>query len=88
MGDHIICAVPKSKYRVERTGGGENRMLKDVTALTIGLFSLAAGILLGMFTHFQYDGFSISAFLSGLLIGLSLVMNLYYLWRRGKSSGT
>jgi len=63
-------------------------MLKDVTALTIGLFSLADGILLGIFTHFQYDGFSISAFLSGLLIGLSLVMNLYYLWRRGKSSGT
>lgn len=58
--------------------------LKDETALSIGMISLAIGILLGRFTDFEYLGFSISAFVEGILIGLSLVMNLFYLVRRSR----
>lgn len=46
--------------------------------MTFRLFSLAVGIILGLFTNIDNDGFSILAFLSGLLIGLSLVINLCY----------
>jgi hypothetical protein len=59
-------------------------VLKDETALSIGMISLAIGILLGRFTDFEYLGFSISAFVEGILIGLSLVMNLFYLVRRSR----
>ena len=59
-------------------------VLKDETALSIGMMSLAIGILLGRFTSFEVSGFSISAFVEGVLTGLSLVMNLYYLVRRSR----
>ena len=56
--------------------------LKDETMLSIGMISLALGILIGRFVHFEYSGFSISNFIEGVLIGLSLVMNLAYMIRQ------
>jgi len=56
--------------------------LKDETMLSIGMISLALGILIGRFLHFEYSGFSISDFIEGVLIGLSLVMNLTYMIRQ------
>jgi hypothetical protein len=56
--------------------------LKEEKLLGIGSISLAAGILIGRFTGFEVAGFSISAFAEGLLMGLSLVLNLFYLVKR------
>ena len=53
--------------------------LKNETVLSIGMISLAMGIIIGRFTYFEYFGFSITDFLEGVLYGLSLVMNLFYL---------
>jgi len=50
--------------------------LKDGTMLSIGMISLALGILIGQFLSFEFNGFAVSSFLEGLFIGLSLVMNL------------
>jgi len=58
--------------------------LKDETMLAIGMMSMALGILIGRFVNFEYSGFSVSAFVEGVLVGLSLVMNLGYLIRRAK----
>jgi len=55
--------------------------LKDEGILAIGMISIALGILTGRFLHFEYLGFSITDFAEGVLIGLSLVMNLTYLFR-------
>lgn len=43
---------------------------------------LAIGILIGRFLHFEYLGFSVTDFVEGVLVGLSLVMNLTYLLRK------
>ena len=56
--------------------------LKDETMLAIGTISIALGILIGRFLHFEYSGFLVSDFVEGVLVGLSLVMNLAYLIRR------
>jgi len=62
-----------------------NKMVfKEETVLSIGMMSLAIGFLVGHFTNFDYSGFSISAFVAGVLTGLSLVMNLFYLARKSK----
>jgi hypothetical protein len=53
--------------------------LKDESALAIGMVSIALGILIGRFLHFEYLGFSVTDFAEGVLVGLSLVMNLTYL---------
>jgi hypothetical protein len=58
--------------------------LKDETVLSIGMFSLTMGILIGRFTYIKYSSFSISDFLEGVLYGLSLVTNLFYLVKRSK----
>ena len=58
--------------------------LSDERILSIGMISLALGILIGRFLHFEYAGFSITDFTEGILIGLSLVMNLTYLMKRRK----
>ena len=58
--------------------------LKDENVLSIGMLSLALGILVGRFTYFEYSGFSISDFSEGVLYGLSLVMNLFYLVKKSK----
>jgi len=55
--------------------------LKDENMLSIGMISIALGILIGRFVHFEYSGFSVSDFIQGVLVGLSLVMNLAYLIR-------
>ena len=58
--------------------------LSDERILAIGMISLALGILIGRFLYFEYVGFSITDFIEGILVGLSLVMNLTYLIRKGK----
>jgi len=56
--------------------------LKDETMLAIGMLSMALGILIGRFVHLEYSGFVVSDFVEGVLVGLSLVMNLAYLIQR------
>ena len=58
--------------------------LKDENMLAIGMISMALGILIGRFVYLEYSGFSVSDFVEGILVGLSLVMNLAYLTRRAK----
>jgi hypothetical protein len=50
--------------------------MKDENILALGMFSVSLGILVGRFLHFEYSGFSVSDFVEGMLIGLSLVLNL------------
>ena len=57
---------------------------KDETILSMGMLSMAIGLLVGRFLPVEYSGFSISDFVEGLLVGLSLVMNLFYLIRKSK----
>jgi hypothetical protein len=59
-------------------------LLDDERILAIGMISLAIGILIGRFLHFEYTGFSVTDFVEGLLIGLSLAMNLAYMIRKRK----
>lgn len=59
--------------------------LSDERILAIGMISIALGILIGRFLHFEYSGFSITDFVEGILVGLSLVMNMIYLIRKRKS---
>jgi hypothetical protein len=49
--------------------------------LAVGMISLSLGILVGRFLHFEYSGFSVSDFIEGVLVGVSLVLNLTYLVR-------
>jgi hypothetical protein len=56
-------------------------VLKDETLLSVGMLSMAIGILIGRFLNYEYSGFSVTNFLEGVLIGISLVMNLTYLIR-------
>jgi hypothetical protein len=59
--------------------------LGDDRILSIGMISLTIGILIGRFLYFEIAGFSVSDFVEGSLIGLSLVMNIVYLVRRRKA---
>lgn len=59
--------------------------LKDETMLSIGMISIALGILIGRFLYFEVGGFAVSSFIEGILIGVSLVMNLAYLIRIRKN---
>jgi len=47
--------------------------------LSIGMISMALGILIGRFVYMEYLGVSVSDFVEGILVGLSLTMNLAYL---------
>jgi|MudIll2142460700_1097286.scaffolds.fasta_scaffold2462831_2 hypothetical protein len=58
--------------------------LKDETVLSIGMMSLAIGILVGRFTYFVHSDFLILDFVGGVLLGLSLVMNFFYLVKKSK----
>ena len=58
--------------------------LSDERILSIGMISLAIGILIGRFLDFEIAGFSITDFVEGILIGVSLVMNIVYLIRKRK----
>jgi hypothetical protein len=62
-------------------------LLKDENILAIGMISLALGILIGRFLHFEYLDFSVTDFVEGILIGLSLVMNITYLVRKRRKKG-
>ena len=59
--------------------------LSDERILSIGMISLAIGILIGRFLYFEIAGFSVTDFVEGILIGLSLVMNVAYLIRKRKA---
>jgi len=59
--------------------------LSDERIVSIGMISLAIGILIGRFLYFEISGFSITDFVEGILIGVSLVMNVAYLIRKRKS---
>jgi hypothetical protein len=56
--------------------------LSDERIIAIGAISLALGILIGRFLHFEYAGFSVTDFAEGVLTGISLVMNITYLIRK------
>ena len=58
--------------------------IKDENILALGMLSVSLGILVGRFLHFEYAGFSVSDFVEGVLVGLSLVLNLTFLIRRRK----
>jgi len=58
--------------------------LKDETVLSLGILSLAVGILVECFAYVGYSDFSELAFVKGVLFGLSFVMNLFYLMRKSK----
>ena len=58
--------------------------LKIETMLSIGMISMALGILIGRFVHVEISGFAVSDFVEGVLVGLSLTMNLAYLILRPK----
>ena len=53
-------------------------LLSDERIMAIGGISLALGILIGRFLNFEYSGFSVTDFVEGVFIGLSLVMNITY----------
>ncbi len=59
-------------------------LLKDENILAIGMISMALGILIGRFLHFEYAGFSLTDFAEGVLTGLSMTLNLAYLIRKRK----
>jgi len=56
-------------------------LIKQENLQALGMFSISLGILIGRFLHFEYSGFSVSDFVEGVLVGLSLVLNLAYLIR-------
>jgi hypothetical protein len=59
-------------------------LLKVENILAVGMMSMAIGILIGRFTHFEYSGFLISDFVEGILTGVSLMLNLAYMVKRKK----
>jgi hypothetical protein len=58
--------------------------LRTETMLSIGMISMALGILIGRFVYIEVSGFAVSDFVEGVLVGLSLTMNLAYLVLRSK----
>jgi hypothetical protein len=50
--------------------------------LAVGMISLSLGILIGRFLHFEFFGFAVTDFVEGVLVGLSLVMNVTFLFRK------
>jgi len=54
---------------------------KENTLIAAGMFSLSLSILIG-FLHVECFGFSVSDFIEGMLVGISLVLNLTFLIRR------
>jgi hypothetical protein len=58
--------------------------IKDDNMLAIGMITMAVGLLIGQFSSFEYSGVEVSSFFEGVLIGLSMVMNLAYLYKKRK----
>jgi len=74
--EYLKYIIPKKLDRVCEM------LIKDENVLlAVGMISISLGILLGRFLHFEYSGFSVSDFVEGVLIGVSLVLNLTYLIR-------
>lgn len=61
--------------------------MRDETLLTIGMLSTSASIIIKTFFNLSYMNFSISDFLEGFFVGLSLVLNLTYLVRLRRAKG-
>jgi len=62
-------------------------LIKDEkTLLAIGMSSLFLSFIIG-FVHVDYMGFSVSDFVEGILLGISLPLNLTYLIKRRLNSG-
>lgn len=58
--------------------------IKKETIPVVGMISLVAGILLGRLPGIEVAGFSVSAFAEGMLMGIALVMNVFYLAARSR----
>ena len=57
-------------------------LMKDENKLlAAGMFSISLSILIG-FLHVECFGFSVSDFVEGMLVGISVVLNLTFLIRR------
>ena len=57
-------------------------LIKDEnTLLAAGMFSIFLSILIG-FLHVECFGFSVSDFIEGMLVGISVVLNITFLIRR------
>jgi hypothetical protein len=83
----LVCCLSlgeKSYNNKQNIEKGSEMRLSDEKTLAIGAISLALGILIGRFIHFEWAGFSVTDFVEGVLIGLSLVINLAYLIRKRK----
>ena len=57
------------------------RIKDDNTLLATGMFSLVLSILIGSL-HVDYFGFSVSDLVRGMLVGISLALNLTFLIRK------
>ena len=60
-------------------------MKKNKLLLVIGQFSFVVGFLGSIINYFYFKNNPIIAIISGLLIGLSLFLNLIYLKNRNKT---
>ncbi len=78
----IFIRTFKIYYPEKLLDGVYEMLIKDENVLlAVGMISISLGILVGRFLHFEYSGFSVSDFVEGLLIGVSLVLNMTYLIR-------
>jgi len=59
-------------------------LFEDEHILALGMLSLALGSLIGRFTSFEYSGFSVSDFIEGMLIGLSIALFFVYMIMKKK----
>jgi hypothetical protein len=56
--------------------------LKNETLMAVGMFSLTLSLVIRVFFDISYMGFSVTDFLEGLFVGISMTTNLAYLVRR------
>ena len=56
--------------------------LRDEKLMAVGMFSLTLSMILHVFFEMSYMGFSVTDFLEGVFIGISMTTNLAYLIRR------
>ena len=56
--------------------------LENEKLMAVGMFSLALSVVIHVFFDVSYMGFSVTDFLEGVFIGISMTTNLAYLVRR------
>ncbi len=56
--------------------------LKDETLMAVGMISLTLSVIIRVFFEMSYMNFSITDFLEGVFVGISMTTNLAYLVRR------